>query len=116
MKKITNTLDENQIKMAQEVSSILSDNGFVNEVKYDLSTIDIIVEIGKIKTSHRTKGRFRVFWDGDENYTLGYLPAVDPFFDGYAIIGNKWIRNISMDDVIEIAKNDVLSLMKFHNK
>jgi hypothetical protein len=91
---------------------LLTVNKLNPEIKYNNCTIDVIIEIGKLKISDLTKGRIKIFWDRERNYTIGYLPSGARFFDGYEVF-NKWVRNITISDCIPLIEKDMDDLFKF---
>jgi hypothetical protein len=111
------SLDVRQIEMAHEIGANLICEGYdILEIDYCPCTIDLVLEVGRVKTNNRTKGIFRVFWNDKGNYYFGYLPAGDPFFDGYEIQSGRWINPLSMGDIIPTVEADIKSLEVFHNR
>ena len=110
-------MDSKQIDLGYEILDILKANSVHCNIIFGNCTIDINVVVSDIESQKPdlNTGIFRVFWHDKGLYNIGYLCAGFPFYDGYEVY-NKWVRNISLDEIMNYYNTDVSNLAKYHNR
>jgi len=111
-------MTEEQKNIGLEIMKILQLNGINNaEIKFDMCTIDIIVECNTIaKYTSLSKGRFRVFWSPTYDFKIQYLKAGRPYFDGYEVHTGGWSDSLTYADIMPTYLNDIENLKNWDKR
>ena len=105
-------------KKATEIKSLFEKKGVNAEIKINLSSVDVIVEVGiNKKIKGLTDARYRIIVEIYKNNTLSinYLSSGYEHFDGYEIRGRGWI-NVEENQILQPYEKDSCRLNEILNR